>query len=180
VSRSAGETTSSPLWSVVSAGAKCNEPFFEATPDCRWQGPCQYGRWHGPCLDDIYRSRHLIRHLSLLGAPAGVEEFQYPNLHHLVVELVFYHPYRTVISLDLLESLSLSSEFARPLIQHPIQNNHWPHLNKLHLSGLLDKDVASILGGAGDGPGNIVELGLDHCQLKTQAARFLDSALVPL
>ncbi|KAF9349383.1 hypothetical protein BGX34_001832, partial [Mortierella sp. NVP85] len=269
VSKSWRDNFLSHLWSVVSTGAKCNEPLFEATPD---------GRWHGPCLDDIYRYRHHIRHLSLFGAPAGLEEFQYPNLHHLVVELVSCHPYRTMISLDLvemcplltlleltnisvalttwatlsthphirtlrlrnlqieaaaaplfwsvcanleslvlhditfqgegvprdmvfhrlrklkmrmgaqeaesqraelivhfpmLESLNLSTEFPRPLIQHSIQNNHWPHLNKLHLSGLLDKDVASILGGAGNGPRNIVELGLDHCQLKTQAARIL-------
>ncbi|KAK3819589.1 MAG: hypothetical protein J3Q66DRAFT_399041 [Benniella sp.] len=40
----------------------------------------------GPHPADIYRYRHLIRRLTMIGDLAGLDKYNYPNLQHLVVD----------------------------------------------------------------------------------------------
>ncbi|KAF9981760.1 hypothetical protein BGZ65_003607 [Modicella reniformis] len=40
----------------------------------------------GPHPDDVYYHRHLIYDLSLLGDPAGLDKYNYPNLHKLTID----------------------------------------------------------------------------------------------
>lgn len=76
----------------------------------------------------------------------------------------------------MLTSLKLIDDCPVSLFDRPVQNNHWPHLNELHLSGLLDSDMASILRGVGDGTECALELVLDNCRLGTQATRIFGLA----
>ncbi|KAF9353867.1 hypothetical protein BGX34_011334 [Mortierella sp. NVP85] len=65
---------------------------------------------------------------------------------------------------------------AGTLIRRPIQNNHWPHLDKLHIGcDFLETDLASLLGGAGHGLGNIVDLRLSNCQVGPQTSKALSA-----
>jgi len=70
----------------------------------------------------------------------------------------------------------------RTLLSNSFQDNHWPHLNKLHIYGdLQDTDVASILRGVGNSLGRFADLKLSRCLLQTQVSKALDlhfSALV--
>lgn len=60
------------------------------------------------------------------------------------------------------------------LTDQPLRNNHWPHLNKLHINcDLQDTDVASILQSVGNGHGNIVDLRLGY--LGEEGSRVLRS-----
>ncbi|KAG0237988.1 hypothetical protein BGX31_003380 [Mortierella sp. GBA43] len=99
----------------------------------------QWSNQRGPHPVDVYRHRHLIQDLSLLGDLSGLDKYQYPNLHKLRIDLsstsiIPDHwisldftetcPSMVVLNFD---SVNLTSESWRSLSAHE-------HIKKLHLT----------------------------------------------
>jgi hypothetical protein len=62
----------------------------------------------------------------------------------------------------------------RPLFQYPVKKSHWPRLGTLILrEGLQDTEMASLLGGIGNGHEGLTQLKLKVCQLGPLALKAL-------
>ncbi|KAG0006472.1 hypothetical protein BGZ65_007555 [Modicella reniformis] len=65
-------------WREVRVGHKFREPPFNSSGD--------YPRCFGPRPVDIYHHRDLILDLTLFGDTAGLDKYNYPNLHKLAID----------------------------------------------------------------------------------------------
>lgn len=102
----------------------------------------------GPCPDDIYYHRHLIKHLRFLRELAGLDKYHYPNLRTLTIDFFRGASYPDrFISLELTEmfpvltdlniwSVEMAPRFWKTLSEHP-------HLRYLHIweSGIKAESV---------------------------------------
>jgi hypothetical protein len=103
----------------------------------------------GPHPADIYRYRHLIRRLTMIGDLAGLDKYNYPNLQHLVVDYTrcVKDPDR-MIFLELTEMFPavVSLDLKRVKIETATWLKLWmqPRITTLKLSGIdIKANVAS-------------------------------------
>ncbi|KAF9353869.1 hypothetical protein BGX34_011336 [Mortierella sp. NVP85] len=105
--------------------------------------------YFGPDRDDMYNHRHLIQDLSLIGEIAGLDEYIYPNLRDLQIDLAeAANASSDRVSMDLfkmaplLVNLSLGSVEVAPAIWESLAAH--PHIRKLGLNNVRIKAVDAL------------------------------------